>query len=44
MIDKNLATLTDEELIELLVSLEAIDSALANKKKDEKGGNNDEEK
>ncbi len=29
MIDKDLATLTDEELMELLVSLEAIDFTLA---------------
>ena len=38
MIDKDLVALCDEELVELLVSLEAIDSTLTSKE----GGNNDE--
>lgn len=44
MIDKDLAALTDEELMELLVSLEAIDSTLESKETSEEGGSNDEVK
>ena len=44
MIDKDLAVLTNEELMELLVSLEAIDSTLTSKETSKEGGNNDEAK
>ncbi len=42
MIDKDLTTLTNEELMELLVSLEAIDSTLESNETSRNGDNNDE--
>ncbi len=44
MTDKDLAALTNEELMELLVSLEAIDSTLASKETSGEGGSNDKTK